>query len=175
MQVFLSEAEIKKQVDRLAAEIVAAAGERPLLLIGILKGCFVFFADLCRAIGVRGKELETDFVDFVSYSGTKSTGEVKCLLEPKADFKGKYVVVVDTVYETGKTLALAKRFCELRGAEAYDFCVLLDKKILRRENLPDARFTGVTAGTEFLVGYGCDCNQRYRELPYVALLQEEER
>jgi len=171
-EIILSELQIRQVVHRLATEIVSDVAGRPLVVTGILKGCVHFVSDLIRALSGLGLEAEVDFIECASYSGTESVGEVKCLLPPQIDCKGKYVLLVDTVLETGKTLKKVFEIYEKLGAEHVEACVLLDKKFKRKVNV-DVKFVGLGIGDEFIIGYGLDHDQKYRNLPYVAKLVEE--
>ena len=171
-EIILTEIQVKQLVERLAYEVAADVGDRPLIVTGVLKGCLHFTSDLLRALSNLGVEAETDFIDCASYSGTQSTGEVKCILPPQLDCKGKYVLLADTVLETGRTLKKAIEIYEELGAEKVEACVLLDKKDLRKVEVR-AKFVGMNAGNDFIIGYGLDFDQQYRNLPFVAKLIQE--
>lgn len=176
MAFHMSAEEIRATVRRLAAEILAAREGRVLVLAGILKGCVTFVSDLARAVDELepGVPVELDFLECASYEGTSSSGTVQCKLGPQLDCRGKYVVVVDTVLESGRTLVKAAECYEGLGAAALDFCVLLDKRC-RREVPVEARFRGLEIGDEFIIGYGIDYNQRYRELSCLRTITEAEK
>ena len=171
-EIILTEMQIRQVVERLAFEVAADVGKKPLIVTGVLKGCLHFTSDLLRALSNLGVEAETDFIDCASYSGTQSTGEVKCILMPQLDCKGKYVLLADTVLETGRTLKKAVEIYEELGAEKIEACVLLDKKEMRKVDVK-AKFTGMDVGSDFIIGYGLDFEQQYRNLPFVAKLLKE--
>ena len=115
--IILTEMQLKQVVERLASEVAADLGGKPLIITGVLKGCIHFTSDLSRALSNLGVEAEIDFIDCASYSGTESTGDVKLLLGPSLDCKGKYVLLVDTILESGRTLKKAFEVYGNLGAE----------------------------------------------------------
>ena len=151
---------ISERVEELAREI-AAARLNDLIIVAVLKGSFIFAADLIRALHRHGLEPEIDFMFLASYgTGTHSSGEVESKLE------GRDVVIVDDILDSGRTLAFAKAFLEARGAGSVRTCVLLDKQVPRAAAIaPD--FTGFRCPPVFVVGYGMDLAHRYRELPFI--------
>jgi hypoxanthine phosphoribosyltransferase len=173
-EIIMTEMQVKSVVERLASEVVADCAGRPLIITGILKACVHFVSDLSRALAERGVEAEVDFIECASYEGDKSSGNVKCLLPPQIDCRGKYVLLVDTILETGRTLKKAFEVYSEMGPAQVEACVLLDKKFKRTEEL-NVKFTGMTAGDDFIIGYGADYNQKYRNLPFVAKLIKEEQ
>ncbi|MBO7434761.1 hypoxanthine phosphoribosyltransferase [bacterium] len=172
-EIIMSELQVKSVVERLASEVAADCAGRPLVVAGILKACVHFMSDLLRALSERGVEAEIDFIECSSYSGTESVGKVENFLLPQLDCRGKYVLLVDTILETGRTLKKAMEVYASTGAAQVEACVLLDKAKKRLVNV-EARFVGLSAGDEFIVGYGADYNQKYRNLPFVAKLIKEE-
>ncbi|MBR5624826.1 hypoxanthine phosphoribosyltransferase [bacterium] len=173
-EIIMSELQVKSVVERLASEVAADCAGKPLVVTGILKACVHFMSDLLRALSERGVEAEIDFIECASYSGTESTGKVECLLPPQIDCRGKYVLLVDTVLESGRTLKKAFEIYSSLGPAQIEACVLLDKDKCRKEKI-EAKFVGLSAGNDFIVGYGADYNQKYRNLPFVAKLVKEEK
>ena len=166
MEVLFDADQIASRIDQLAAEI-AAAEFTDLLVVPILKGSFMFGADLLRALHTAGLKPEVDFISLSSYGmGTKSSGRVEVLREPEAGMKGRDVLIVDDILESGRTLAFAKDLITARGANRVATCVLLDKPVERAVNV-GADFRGFDCPDVFVVGYGMDIAHRYRELPYV--------
>ena len=106
-EIIMSELQVKSVVERLASEVAADCAGRPLVVAGILKACVHFMSDLLRALSERGVEAEIDFIECSSYSGTESVGKVENFLLPQLDCRGKYVLLVDTILETGRTLKKA--------------------------------------------------------------------
>lgn len=166
MEILFDAAEITSRIEQLAAEI-AGAGFSDLLVIPILKGSFMFGADLLRALHAAGLRPEVDFIFLSSYGkGTQSSGRVEVLREPEAGMKGRDVLIVDDILESGRTLAFAKDLMIARGANRVATCVLLDKPVDRAVDI-SADFRGFECPDVFVVGYGMDLAHRYRELPYV--------
>jgi hypoxanthine phosphoribosyltransferase len=157
---------ISERVEELAREI-AAARLKDLIIVAILKGSFIFAADLIRALYRHGLKPEIDFMFLASYgTGTHSSGEVEVLREVESKLEGRDVVIVDDILDSGRTLAFAKAFLEARGARRVMTCVLLDKQVARAAAIaPD--FTGFHCPPVFVVGYGTDLAHRYRELPFI--------
>ncbi len=157
---------IATRLEALASEIAAARLE-PLLVVAILKGSFVFAADLIRALNRVGMEPEVDFITLSSYRKNRvSRGSVDILRDVEMDVQGRNVLLVDDVLDSGRTLAFAKDLLAARGARTIRTCVLLNKNTARAVNVA-ADFRAFDCEDEFMVGYGMDVAHRYRELPYV--------
>jgi hypoxanthine phosphoribosyltransferase len=148
-------------------EITAAYGpEDDLLVLGLLKGSFIFLADLVREIQLP---LHVDFLVAGSYGdGTRSSGTVRLLYDPEADLKGRAVLVVEDIIDSGTTLARILPLLEARGARSLEVCALLHKRLVTMEK--EARWVGFDAPPEFLVGYGLDYSESFRHLPYIGSL-----
>jgi len=161
-----SEEAIAERVEELAAEIAALKLD-DLIIVAVLKGSFIFAADLIRALQRKGLAPEIDFIFLASYgAGTASSGEVNVLRDVESELKGRDVVIVDDILDSGRTLAFAKALLASRGSRSVRTCVLLDKKVRRAaEIVPD--FTGFHCPPVFVVGYGMDLAHRYRELPFI--------
>jgi len=168
----LFDAETIAQRNReLAAEIKAAAPER-LLVIAVLKGSFIFAADLIRALHTAGLAPEVEFVSLSSYrEGTVSSGMVTILHDVESDVRGRDVVLVDDILESGRTLAYAKDLFAARGARRVLTCVLLEKPNKRAVAL-SADFVGFHCPDVFVVGYGMDVAHAYRQLPFVGVVEK---
>ena len=166
--LFSAEA-IAARVDRIAGDIAATRLE-DLIVVAVLKGSFIFAADLVRALHRHGLRPEIDFIYLASYDGERvSRGTVKVLRDVESDITGRNVVVVDDIFDSGRTLAFAKASLETRGAARVLTCVLVDKQVPRAaEIVPD--FVGFTCPPVFVVGYGLDYRNRYRELPFIGEL-----
>ena len=166
--LFSAEA-IAARVDRIAGDIAATRLE-DLIVVAVLKGSFIFAADLVRALYRHGLRPEIDFIYLASYDGERvSRGTVKVLRDVESDITGRNVVVVDDIFDSGRTLAFAKASLETRGAARVLTCVLVDKQVPRAaEIVPD--FVGFTCPPVFVVGYGLDYRNRYRELPFIGEL-----
>lgn len=166
VEVIYSEDVIAARMGELAREIMNEKMERPLV-VAVLKGSFVFAADLIRALHKAGCEPEVDFLTLSSYRKSKtSSGKVEILRDMDLSAEGRHVLVIDDVLDSGRTLAFAKDLLTARGAIAIKTCVLLDKKVGRAVDVA-ADFHAFEVGDEFVVGYGMDVAHRYRELPFV--------
>jgi hypoxanthine phosphoribosyltransferase len=162
---------IKCRVRELGQEICEYYDSGELLLIGLLKGSFIFFGDLVRRIS---RPLEVDFCVASSYgSGTESSGMVRLLYDPDVNMTGKHVLLVEDVVETGQTLNRLVRNFRERDPLSVEIVTLLHKRISSvRECEP--RFVGFDAPRDFLVGYGLDYDEKYRHLPFVASLKGQD-
>jgi len=166
-RVVFDEQRLAQRVNALGAEITAAYPEGDLVVLGLLKGSFIFLSDLVRQIL---RPLQIDFLVAASYGdATVSSGQVKLLYDPATSFKGKHVLVVEDVIDSGRTLAaLMDRLTE-REPRSLAICALLHKRISTHFNHA-ATFVGFDAPNEFLVGYGLDHAENFRHLPYIASL-----
>lgn len=159
--------------DDIARRLVGLAGEiaakKPvnLLVVPILKGSFVFAADLLRALNLAGLAPEVDFLTLSSYKKSRaSSGQVAILRDLDLDVDGRHVILVDDVLDSGRTLAFAKDLISARGASTIETCVLLKKDVARAVNI-EADYSAFSCPNVYVVGYGMDVAHRYRELPYV--------
>lgn len=170
VEVVFSSEEIANRIDAIATQIAEQKLDR-LLVIAILKGSFVFAADLIRALYKVGLQPEVDFISLSSYrKGTKSSGKVEILRDIEMDVKGRNVLLVDDILESGRTLAFAKDLVTARGAQKVLTCVLLNKPVERAVQV-EADFAAFECPNVFVVGYGMDLAHRFRELPFVGHLQ----
>jgi hypoxanthine phosphoribosyltransferase len=170
IRVLFSPDQIAARNTEIAGEIGARAGG-DLLVIAILKGSFIFAADLLRALYESGLSPEVEFMSLSSYgAGTESTGQITVLRDIDSDVKGRTVILVDDILESGRTLAYAKDLLAARGAEAVYSCVLLDKPGKRAADI-NADFVGFTCPDLFVVGYGMDVAHAFRELPFVGVVE----
>ena len=169
IKVIFAAAQIAEKIDWLAGSI-ASAGMDNLLVIAVLKGSFVFAADLIRALHAAGISPEVDFISLSSYrKSTKSTGKVEILRDVESDVRGRNVLLVDDILESGRTLAFAKDLMVAREAKRVLTCVLLDKRVERAADV-EADFSAFECPDVFVIGYGMDIGHRYRELPFVGAL-----
>jgi hypoxanthine phosphoribosyltransferase len=171
VSVRFSAAEIATRVDEMATDLAVKLAP-DTLVVSVLKGSFVFAADLIRALSRTGADWSMDFLTLSSYgSGTETTGHVKVVRDIVDDVRGRDVLLVDDILESGFTLSFAKKLLEERGARRVSICTLLDKPGKRRADL-QADFVGFQAGDEFLVGYGLDWAHRFRGLPYIGVVEK---
>jgi hypoxanthine phosphoribosyltransferase len=167
IDVLYSAEMIAERVHAMAAEIRDAGFREDVLVVAVLKGGFVFAADLIRALHGAGISPEVDFMSMSSYgAGTESSGSVKVLRDLETDVRGRRVLLVDDILESGRTLAYARRLMQERGAEKVGIAVLLDKHGRRAVSF-EADFRGFVCPDLFVVGYGMDMGHAFRELPYI--------
>lgn len=169
-EVLITEQEIKDKVEVLAKVINDDYKDKRLLLIGVLKGANVFVADLIRKIEIP---LILDFMAVSSYgTATQSSGAVRILKDLDEDIQGMDVLVVEDIIDTGLTLNYLSENLKSRGAASIAICTLLDKPERRKAPI-EVKYKGFDIPDEFIVGYGIDFAERYRNLPYIAVLKQE--
>lgn len=156
--------------EELAREI-GARGYENLLVISILKGSFIFAADLIRAMHAAGVEPDVEFITVSSYGAGTTGGEVKLLRDIDSDVKGRDVLLIDDILESGNTLKFTRDLMRGRGAGSVSIAVLLDKSVRRKTDL-EADFVGFECPDMFVVGYGMDVGHAFRQLPYVGVVRE---
>jgi hypoxanthine phosphoribosyltransferase len=167
-KILVSHEDIEKTVNKLAAEITRDyKGKRPLL-IGILKGSFVFMADLIRKIDTP---LEVDFVKLSSYgSGTESCGKIKVLTRLNSKIRGRHVIVVEDIIDSGLTVAFFMDYLRKKKPASLKLCALTEKPA-RRKIPVHIDYLGFTVPDKFVVGYGIDWNEKYRYLPDICYIE----
>lgn len=167
--VLLSENEIKQKVNELAQVIESEYEGQDILLVGILKGASVFVADLMRAIKL---DVNIDFMSVSSYgSGTTSSGTVKILKDLDVDIDGKNVLIVEDIIDSGATLRNLYDTLMTRNPKSLRLCTLLDKPSRRKVNI-DVDYVGFVIEDKFIVGYGIDYDEKYRNLPYIGIVED---
>lgn len=166
-RIVYSDDEIATRVREMADEITAAfEPDDDLLVVGLLKGSFIFLSDLVRRIQ---RPLHVDFLVASSYgSGTVSSGDLQLLYNPQASLRDRSVVIVEDIIDSGHTLERLIPLLREREPRSLDVCTLLHKRLVTLD--PDARWVGFDAPSEFLVGYGLDHAEDFRHLPYIASL-----
>jgi hypoxanthine phosphoribosyltransferase len=170
IRVLYDEKQIAARNEELAASIVAAKTEN-LLVVAILKGSFMFAADLLRALHRAGVEPQVEFVHLSSYrEATVSSGQVAILKDVTSDVRGRDVLLIDDILESGRTLAFAKDLLAARGAKRVLSAVLLEKPLKRAVQI-NADFVGFECPDQFVVGYGMDVAHSYRQLPFVGVIE----
>ena len=170
-QILLTEEQIQARIAQLGEELSAEyAGKNPIV-IGVLKGVVVFYADMIRALNVP---CEMDFMCVSSYQGTQSTGKTVVKLDVSADIKGRHVVILEDIFDTGNSLSYTYNYLMSKEPASLKICTLLDKPEGRRPGVTvTADYTGFKIPNEFVVGYGLDFNEHYRNLPYIAEFNTE--
>ncbi|MGH7663619.1 MAG: hypoxanthine phosphoribosyltransferase [Gemmatimonadaceae bacterium] len=167
-RIVFEQARIAARVRDLGREISAAYPGGDLLVLGLLKGSFIFLSDLVREIT---RPLQVDFLVAASYGeATVSSGSVRLLYDPETILEGKHILLVEDIVDSGRTLSRMMELLEARNPQSLEVCALLDKNIAAALARP-ARFVGFDAPHEFLVGYGLDHAENFRHLPYIASLQ----
>jgi hypoxanthine phosphoribosyltransferase len=170
IRVLYDEARIARRIEELAAAI-KARNPHDLLVVAVLKGSFMFAADLIRAMHRIGMAPQVEFIHLSSYkTGMVSTGKVDILRDIDSTVEGRDVVLVDDILESGRTLAFAKDLIMARGAKSADICVLLEKPGKRAVSI-NAEHVGFVCPDLFVVGYGMDVAHAYRQLPYVGVVE----
>ena len=169
-EILVQPDELKQRVRDLGEAVTAEYADRDLLLIGVLKGAVFFLADLMREIEVP---CEVDFMAVSSYgSATDSSGVVRILKDLDTPIEGRHVLIVEDIVDSGLTLQYLLRNLGARNPASLEVCALLTKPSRRKVELP-IRFTGFEIPDRFAIGYGLDHAERYRNLPYVAVLEGE--
>lgn len=166
--IVFDEATIDRRVTELGAEITAAYPDGELLVLGLLKGSFIFLSDLVRKIE---RPIQVDFLVASSYGDRKvSSGTVRLLYDPETRLEGKHILLVEDIIDTGKTLQRLMGVLAERKPGSLAICALLDKQLAAVPR-PELKFIGFKAPPAFLVGYGLDHAENYRHLPFIADLE----
>jgi hypoxanthine phosphoribosyltransferase len=164
-QIVVGEDELRERVAQLGKEVTADYADNPPLLVGVLKGAFMFMSDLSRAIDLP---VEFDFMAVSSYgTATRSSGVVRILKDLEVDLSGRHVLIVEDIVDSGLTLAYLRKNLLARDPASLEVCALLVKDGLQRRD-PELAYVGFHIPPVFVVGYGLDVAERYRNLPYVA-------
>lgn len=170
LEVLYSEEQIQTRIKELGVQITADYAEKDLVLVSVLKGSCVFLADLMRAIDLK---LAIDFMSVSSYKdGTKSTGDVEILKDLSNSIRGKDVLVVEDIIDTGLTLSRLLDILGSRGANSIKLSSFLDKPEPRIKTELKIDYTGFVVPNKFVVGYGLDAAGRYRNLPFIAVVKD---
>ncbi|HWJ60423.1 MAG TPA: hypoxanthine phosphoribosyltransferase [Acidimicrobiales bacterium] len=168
-KVVVSTEELQRRTAELGAQITADYQGRAPLLVGVLKGAIMFMADLAREIALP---VEFDFMAVSSYgNATKSSGVVRIVKDLDLDLSGRHVIIVEDIIDSGLTLAYLRKNLLARHPASVEVCALLVREGLQKKD-PDLKYVGFRIPPDFVVGYGLDVGDRYRNLPYVASYQE---
>jgi len=165
IEVLIAEADLRARVAALGAQITRDYAGRSLVVVGVLKGSFVFMADLVRAIDLP---ISVEFIGISSYEGTTTTGVVKITSDLTRSIEGKDVLLVEDIVDTGLTMRYLLDNLATRAPASLEVCALLEKPARARVTIP-IRYRGFVIGDEFVVGYGLDWDGRMRNLPYVGV------
>lgn len=170
LKILLSEEEIKARVQEMGDELYDAFQDKNPMFVGVLNGCFIFMADLVRAAQFKS---ELEFIGVSSYkNSTKSSGVVQITRDLQRDISGRNIIIVEDILDSGNTLAFLKNYLMTKGAASITIATLLDKPA-RREKPIKADYVGFVVPDEFVVGYGLDYAQQYRNMPYIGVLKPE--
>lgn len=168
-KILLSQEQLEQRVAQIGAEITRDFAGRAPLFVGVLKGCFVFMADLMRHVDLP---CSIDFMAVSSYgSGTKTTGAVKIIKDLNQDIEGRDIILVEDILDSGVTLHYLTEYLSVRKPATITIATLMDKPS-RRKAPVYARYSGFEIPDAFVVGYGLDYDERYRNLPYIGILKE---
>ena len=171
-KVLISEQEIQDRIREMGEIISRDYADKNPIVLGVLKGVVIFYADMVRQINVP---CEMAFMTLRSYAGTNSTGNLEILQDITVDIKGRHVLILEDIYDTGRSLSYTYRHLQSMDPASVKICTLLDKPSRRCPDITlEADYTGFTIDNLFVVGYGLDYNEKYRNLPFVGVLKEEE-
>ena len=170
-KILLSEEQIQTRIRELGEVLTAEYADKNPVIVGVLKGVVVFYADMVRQIKVP---CQMDFMWISSYAGTNSTGKMEVKKDVSADILGRHVLILEDIYDTGSSLWYTYQHLMAKEPASLKICTLLDKPERRKKGItlqPD--YVGFTIPNEFVVGYGLDYNERYRNLPFIGILRPE--
>ena len=169
-RVLISKEELSKRIKELGSQISNDLKDEEVVVVGVLKGCVLFFSDLIRELDLK---IDLDFMVCSSYENdTKSSGNVKIVKDINVDVKDKVVLIVEDIIDSGRTMANLKEIFKVRQCKDFKICTLLDKKERRAVEI-DADYIGFNVPNEFVVGYGLDYAGKYRNLPEIGVLKPE--
>ena len=168
-EVLISEEELQAAVKKIGDQISKDFEGKDPIFIGVLKGCWIFMADLMRYVTIN---CSVDFMSVSSYSGTTSTGAVKITKDLNEDIEGRHIIIVEDILDSGVTLNYLKSYLEVRKPASITIATLMDKPARRKANVY-ADYSCFEVPDAFVVGYGLDYNERYRNLPYIGVLKPE--
>ena len=169
-QILLTEEQIQNKIQELGEILTAEYADKNPVIVGVLKGVVVFYADMIRHIDCP---MQIDFMWISSYSGTES-GKMRVKQDLSADIKGRHVLILEDIFDTGNSLQYTYDYLMTKEPASLKICTLLDKPERRREGITvQADYTGFVIPNKFVVGYGLDFNEGYRNLPYVGVLKPE--
>ena len=167
-RVLFSEKQLTDRIAELGRQISFDYKGKMPLFVGILRGCILFYSDLMKQISI---DCNMDFMCLSSYSGTTSTGQVRTMLDLHQSIKDRHVVVVEDIVDTGLTLEYLMGNLKNRGAASIEICCLLDKPANRKAPI-HPKYIGFQVENEFVIGYGLDYNELYRNLPYIGVFKK---
>ena len=167
-QVLLTEEQIQAKVKELGEILTAEYADKNPVVVGVLKGVVVFYADMIRQIKAP---CQLDFMWITSYSGTNSTGKMTVRQDLSSDIKGRHVLILEDIFDTGNSLSYTYEYLMSKEPASLKICTFLDKPERRRAGVTvKADYTGYVIPNKFVVGYGLDYNEHYRNLPFIGVL-----
>ena len=170
-EILITEEQIQAKVKELAAQISREYAGKDPVFVGVLKGVVIFFADMVRNVDIP---CQIDFMSISSYSGTNSTGRTEIRKDVSVDIKGRHVVILEDIFDTGTSLTFTVNHLLNKEPASLKVCTFLDKPERRRPGVTLVpEYVGYTIPNEFVVGYGLDFNEHYRNLPYIGILKPE--
>lgn len=168
IKVLISEAEINKRLDELANQLMEEYKEKELMFLCILKGSIFFTVELAKRIK---NNIKFEFIEVSSYEGHESTGRIKLNKDISQSIEGKEVIIIEDIVDTGRTLSFLKEYLQQKNPASLKICSLLDKPS-RRMAPVEADYIGFTIENKFVIGYGLDDDQNYRNLNYIGYIEE---
>ncbi len=169
--ILLTQEQIQARIEELGEILTAEYADKNPVVVGVLKGVVIFYADMIRKIRVP---CQMDFMWLSSYSGTDSTGHTIVRQDLKTDIQGRHVLILEDIFDTGNSLDFTVKHLLEKNPASLKICTLLDKPERRKPGITlQADYVGFTIPNEFVVGYGLDYNEKYRNLPYIGILKPE--
>ena len=170
-KVLITEEQLQARIRELGEELTREYADKDPIVVGVLKGVVVFYADMVRQLKIP---CQMDFMCISSYSGTSTTGNMIVRKDVSADIKGRHVLILEDIFDTGNSLSYTYDYLMSKEPASLKICTFLDKPERRNPNVTlKADYTGYTIPNEFVVGYGLDYNEHYRNLPYIGILKPE--
>ena len=170
-RILLTEEQIQEKIAELGKILTEEYRDKNPIVVGVLKGVVIFYADMIRAMDIC---CQMDFMCISSYRGTESTGRTVVSKDLSSDIRGRHVLILEDIFDTGSSLQFVVDLLMAREPASLKICTLLDKPERRKPGITvKADYTGFTIPNEFVVGYGLDFNEGYRNLPYIGILKPE--
>lgn len=170
-KVLISEEQLQSKIRELAAEVSRDYADKEPVFVGVMKGVVMFFGDMVKRITVP---CEMDFMWIKSYKGTTSTGTIEVIHDISSDIRGRHVIILEDVFDTGNSLSFVHRHLLSKEPASLKIVTLLDKPSRRNPNVTlKADYTGFVIENEFVVGYGMDLDEKFRNLPYIGVMKPE--
>ena len=170
-KVLITEEQLQARIRELGEELTREYADKDPIVVGVLKGVVVFYADMVRQLKIP---CQMDFMCISSYSGTSTTGNMIVRKDVSADIKGRHVLILEDIFDTGNSLDFVVKHLQSKEPASLKICTLLDKPERRKAGITlQCDWTGFVVPNEFVVGYGLDFNEHFRNLPYVGVLKPE--